>query len=63
MSVTQFRLDRDKRYYIHRKIRKNGVVIDAHKRTLYITSENQVDSDVETLRDKYGYAVQFEIEQ
>ena len=61
MSITLFKSERSKRYRIHRNVRNEGVTIDAHKRTVYVTSEDQVTPLVELLRDRYGYSIQFEI--
>lgn len=61
MKTPIFKLEKNKRYYLHTKLRKEGFRYDALGRTIYTSGENKLSDTVLKLRDKYGYSVQCEI--
>ena len=62
MQTPKFKVEKNKRYYLHRKLReKTNIRLDAHKRTMYITNDGDITDVVTKLRDTYGYSVQMEL--
>lgn len=59
MKELKFKTNKNKRYYLHRKIKEvEGVTLKAHQRTMYVTDFEHVNPDMVKLRDIYGYSIQ-----
>lgn len=53
-----------KRYNLHRDIRKEGYRLKSRARTIYVfLSKTELSEKVQRLRDEFGYAIQIEIDQ
>lgn len=50
------------RYKLHRKVRKEGFLLNTSKRTISVDFDTVINSEsVKYLIDRYGYSVQFSI--
>ncbi len=49
------------RYYLHRKLKALGIVCKSRIKTIFIGFDEDVNSDMERLRDVYNYSIQTEI--
>ncbi len=63
MNTTEIKKANQKRYRLHRKIRKEGYDLKTRKRTIYFPfTQTEFSDSVLLLRDYYGYSLQSEIE-
>lgn len=52
----------NRRYYLHRKVRGNGLKLDAFARTVYVVFDIvELPPPVVELQEKFHYAIQTEI--
>lgn len=59
-----FTASASKRYYLHRKIRKQGYVLQTSARTIVVSQYYNIGDftpDVLKLSNDYGYNIQFQI--
>lgn len=61
MKTPLFKSDKNKRYYLHNKLKNKVIKFNAHQRTIYVNSDDELDIDVLRLRDKYGYNIQTQL--
>jgi hypothetical protein len=62
MESTKFKKERNKRYYLHNKLRnETTAILNPYKRTIYIKDDGEITSSVDKLRDVYGYSVQYQL--
>ena len=55
--------ENQRRYLLHRKVKKEGCRVLARRRTIYISYKQEVLSEsILELRDRFNYSVQTEIE-
>lgn len=59
---SKYKENRNKLYYLHQKIRKQGYVLDSSTKTISLPyNDEQLTEQVKKLRDDYGYNLQLTI--
>ena len=53
---------RNRRYYLHKKVRERGLSLSVKNRTIYVPwNANALPKHAEMLRNEYHYSIQTEI--
>lgn len=61
MTATQ---KQNRRYYLHRRLKKNKINYSPFKKTVYVDSQKQAENQhIDFLRKEFDYSVQLQIPQ
>lgn len=58
---SNYKINKNKRYYLHKKVREQGYALNSFTKTIEIESGVEISAYVERLITEFGYNVQLTI--